>query len=61
MALVKGANGVVFESPDSIASGLVGGNHAIYVDAEGNPVETPVSGEPEESATPAPTGKGSKG
>jgi hypothetical protein len=41
MAWLKGENGVVFEAVDSIASGLVGGGHAEYVDA---PVETPAKG-----------------
>jgi hypothetical protein len=33
MAWIKGDNGIVFEVLDSIASGLVGGGHAEYVDA----------------------------
>lgn len=60
MALVKGDNEVVFEAADSIASGLVGGGHAVYVDAAGNPVDVPVSGDAQESEE-APAGKGSKG
>jgi hypothetical protein len=59
MALVKGANGVVFDAHDQVASGLVGGGHAVWVDAEGNPVSGPVSA-PAEAEAPA-AGKGSKG
>lgn len=33
MAWIKGANDLVFEVLDTIASGLVGGGHAEYVDA----------------------------
>lgn len=59
MALVKGANGVVFDAHDQVASGLVGGGHCVWVDAEGNPVDAPVSAPVEAEAAPA--GKGSKG
>jgi hypothetical protein len=59
MALVKGENGEVFDAVDSIASGLVGGGHAVYVDADGNEVKEPVSAD--EPAPDAPAGKGSKG
>lgn len=56
MALVKGANGVVFDAHEQIASGLVGGGHAVWVDAAGNPVDSPVS-----AVEAAPAAKGSKG
>lgn len=67
MALVKGANGVVFDAVDQIASGLVGGGHAVYVDAAGNPVDKPVSAPSPDDVAEAATdaaekaAKGSKG
>lgn len=57
MALVKGTNGAVFDAHDQVAAGLVHGGHAIWVDADGNPVDEPVAAPAEE----APAGKGSKG
>jgi hypothetical protein len=58
MALVKGANGVVFDAHEQIASGLVNGGHAVWVDVDGNQVDEPVTTPAE---TESDSGKGSKG
>lgn len=55
MPLLKGANGVVFDSPAVIASGLVGGGHCEYVNADGSPSDVPV-----EAAEEADADKGAK-
>lgn len=59
MALVKGLNGVVFDAHEQVAAGLVHGGHAIWVDADGNPVSEPVSVAVQEEAPAG--GKGAKG
>lgn len=57
MALVKGPNGQVIDVLGTVASGLVGGGHAVYVDASGEPTDTPTDGASDE----AKGAKGSKG
>ena len=42
MAYVKGPNGQVIDVLDAVASGLVGGGHAKYVNADGSPSDVPV-------------------
>jgi hypothetical protein len=63
MALVKGANGIVFDSVSSIASGLVGGGHAVYVDEAGEPSDVPVElvDEVDEAGEPSKDTKVAKG
>lgn len=45
MALVKGPSGLVVDVADEVASGLVGGGHAEYVEAS-KPVEAKSSDKP---------------
>lgn len=58
MALVKGPNGQVIDVLGAVASGLVGGGHAIYVNEAGGPSDVPVepaneAGEPSKDAKAA--------
>lgn len=47
MAFVKGPNGQVIDVLGAVASGLVGGGHAVYVDASGEPSDGPVEADDE--------------
>lgn len=59
MALIKGPNGQVIDVLGAVASGLVGGGHAAYVDESGEPSDGPVEAS-EESVTAGNT-KAAKG
>jgi len=60
MALVKGPNGQVIDVLGTVASGLVGGGHAVYVNEAGEPSDVPVE-LADETADESKGAKGSKG